>query len=261
MVESLPTANDIIALVKKLMASRGPEAFKTNGPVQLYSGPREIIRRALLSFAKNRKRAFAQAEYSLTTPIDNTEAGQFLGKLDGIGIFKFFEKVYSVDTPEAFAHADAVMRFTSSEFIKAASGHVETAVCGDDLTKIFFEVELPELIKNERIDTINNVPTARIRQIYFAQGAYVAFREICRAEIEMARERVALENTPETRLDLKARLKFFKLECKETAELFRSYWKDTISEVSTLCSNLWQNDPVRAVEMGLKRPTPVIQLH
>ena len=59
----LYTPDQIIEQIKVVMASFDPDAFKHNGRIQLYSGPRDAIKDALNSLRKdrNRARAFRQA--------------------------------------------------------------------------------------------------------------------------------------------------------------------------------------------------------
>ena len=74
------------------------------------------------------------------------------------------------------------MAFASREFIRAVSGDVETAVCGADEKGIFFTVELPELVDNKAINSVNGLPTDMVREVY-ALSPYEAFRLICVAEL------------------------------------------------------------------------------
>ncbi len=51
MSKTLPTAEDVIEIVQKLIAKEGVKAFETNGRVQLYSGPL-ILSQKLLKQSK-----------------------------------------------------------------------------------------------------------------------------------------------------------------------------------------------------------------
>jgi hypothetical protein len=223
MAGPLPIAEDIIALVEVLIAKLGPDAFNIDGRVQLYSGPRAVIAAALHFLARNQDRAFDQAARNSAALIDTSEIGKHLGQYDGVGIYEYFEQqyraTYGVDSPEAFAEADKVMRFASRSFIQAAFGHVATAVCGADTNRIFFADELPELVKNKEIETVNSLPAQMVRDFY-AIDPYEAFRLICLSELLEARRYMKSATTPAERdkakQDYKERLQFFMLERKET---------------------------------------------
>lgn len=213
MVEKdLPASDEIINDLRKLIAQKGVSVLETNGRVQLYSGPEKWITDLLDTLAHNHPRAEQQSENSANTRIEETLLGQGLEKIDGVqDIYAFFYKAYDHDLETGFYHADRVMRFASHEFAKACYGHVETAVCGADLDKIFFEVELPELMRNPRVKTINNIPMKKLVAMYETQGAYVVHREICKAELQLVKGR-----------ERKERYQFFKRASKAISKRIKA---------------------------------------
>lgn len=202
-----PTSFDVINVIKDLIRTHGVDAFMVDGRVQLYSGPLDFITEAL-DVIDNHDRAVEHAD-GKSALIDNSIVGQRLDDYDrGQHIYEYFRRIYS-DPEEAFKHADKVMRFASREFAKTCSGHIETHVCGAGIDKVFFEVELPELIRNSRVKTINDIPLQRIKDIYLTQGAYIAYREVCKGELRLAQIRTKTACTADARKDHKDRLKFF----------------------------------------------------
>lgn len=204
-----PTSFDVINVIKDLIKTHGTSAFMVDGRVQLYSGPLDFIRIALRAL-DNHDKALKHAD-GKSALIDDCIVGQRLNDYDrGQHIYEYFRRIYS-NPDEAFKHADKVMRFASREFAKACSGHIETHVCGAGIDKVFFEVELPELIRNSRVKTINDIPLQRIKDIYLTQGAYIAYREVCKGELRLAQARAKKACTADARKDYKDRLKFFSI--------------------------------------------------
>jgi hypothetical protein len=243
-----PTAATVISELKKLTATRGVQVFETDGRVLLYSGPERWILKALHDIG-NHERTLTQAwdkGHPPATFIDQTLAGKKLDKYDGDqSVYAFFEGIYGEFSDEAFYHADKVMRFASREFARAAYGHVETAVCGANISNVFFEVELPELIRNKRIETINDVPMSRIRDIYNTQGAYVAFREICKAELDMLKKREASACGDEIKKDRKERLKFFRKATKAIFAKIKAGDKETMAHLGPIRPHVVVDKPIR----------------
>lgn len=244
MAKRLPTSADVIAVVKELMLLHGAEAFETNGRVQLYSGPERFIK-AALGVINNRARALKQAEANDAKVIDHTIVGKRLDPYEnGKDVYAYFIDIYGYG-PEAEYHADKVMRFASREFAKACHGHVETAVCGSGLDRVFFEVELPELIRNARIKTINDIPMQRIRDIFNTQGAYVAAREICKAELSLLQTKMNAKNGKDFLPDRKDRLNFFRKAIKATFTKIKAGDKNTIDRLGPIRPHVVVDKPIR----------------
>ena len=219
MAAPLPTAKDVIAIIENLIATQGTRAFKQKGRVQLYSGPQGIIALALAHIENNHARATEQSKRLGTKMIDHTKVGKKLERYDGKkNIYQFFNAAYFAshgrDSKEAFQQADDVMRFASRAFVKASFGQVATAVCGAATNRIFFEIELPELMSNGRIETINGIEADRVRGIYHTKGSYAAFHKICQAEIAMAYQHAKGENTKKAWDDYTERTQLFMQERK-----------------------------------------------
>ncbi len=93
MAAGLPTADDVLAVVKELIVELGADAFRTEGRVQLYSGPRRAIAAVLTGMRNNHTRAKTQAWRSRLTMIDHTKIGQYLETFDLSGsVYDYFER-------------------------------------------------------------------------------------------------------------------------------------------------------------------------
>lgn len=215
------TPAEIIDQVKVVMASLAPDAFRHNGRVQLYSGPKKIISAALLLLKNdlNHARAFKQAARKTAQIIDKTAPCIFVNEYDvdpsgkEINIYDYYNEHYSKDPARAAAAANEVMAFVSEEFIKAAYGEVETAVCGADTNNIFYRVELPALVANKKVTSINGLPMDMVRDI-FVLDPYEAFRVVCIAELHEAKEHAQKTGNADDMADYKMRRNFFLEERK-----------------------------------------------
>lgn len=225
MAAALPTADDVLAVVKTLIVELGTDAFHTEGRVLLYSGPGDGVAATLTVTRRNRARARIQARRSHFAMIDHTRVGQYLGKINYSGnVYKYFAKKYARrygdDSEEAFAEADKVMRVASREFMKASFGHVATAVCGAATDRIFYEVELPAMVENKAIETINGLPAELVRD-FCRLDLYEAFRLICLAELLEARRYAKVAKPSrlkqQAKRDYRERLGFFVRERRTTS--------------------------------------------
>src|SRR6185312_686204 len=100
--------------------------------------------------------------------------------------------------PLAVKYANAVMAYASEVFMGVAKGDVETLVCGAALNGIFYTFELPALLKNPKVTSINGVDADRLRKIYFSgkpDAAYQTFRKVCQGELALARKRMEAAKT------------------------------------------------------------------
>jgi hypothetical protein len=239
-----PTSFDVINVIKDVIKTHGINALQVRGRVQLYSGPLNFITEAL-KVIDNHDRAFDHAA-GVPALIDDSIIGQKLGDYDhGQDIYEYFKRIYGNNSPEAFKNADKVMRFASREFAKACSGHIETHVCGAGIDKVFFEVELPELIRNGRVETINDIPMRRIKDLYLTQGAYIAYREVCKGELRLAQARAKTECTAAAKKDYKDRLKFFSIGNLHNYAMLLFRREDTIQRHGAHLPRTMREKPLR----------------
>ncbi|MGE0108364.1 MAG: hypothetical protein AB7S81_01175 [Bdellovibrionales bacterium] len=241
-----PTSYDVINVLKDLYEAHGDELYMVEGRVQLYSGPLYFIKKALRAIA-NHDKAFDQAG-SIPSLIDQCMIGQKLDSYqNGLDIYAYFKSIYPEDKEKAFRNADKVMRFASREFVKRASGHIETHVCGADLENVFYEVELPELIRNDKIETINGIPMQRIRDIYLTQGAYIAYREVCKGELGLSQTRAKRECTATAKKDHKERLSCFQINNVHNFGLLRFKRARTITRHGPHLPRTVRDKPLRTI--------------
>jgi len=79
------------------------------------------------------------------------------------------------------------MGLVSAAFIFTCEGNVDTLVSGASPTKVFYLFELPALMANDKITSINNVPKTEFLKIYNSDkqdAAYQTHRKICETEID-----------------------------------------------------------------------------
>ncbi|MBM3120063.1 MAG: hypothetical protein FJ006_11070 [Chloroflexi bacterium] len=221
------TARELNAIFEKLIDFLGYDAFAQEGLTLLYSGPQDEILKELfgraakqiLSSRKNRsnaRRAAVQAKKLSAVRIDDTRLGQ---SSLALRLYAFFRARYADDPETGRAHADEVMGYLSRKFIRAVSGHVITAVCGAGQDRVFRATELPELVLNPRIQTVNGVAWHSIRNLFFSDpvaGPHKAFRLVCLSELRMSLRRARIEKTKEASEDYYYRKAFYQIERRLT---------------------------------------------
>lgn len=203
-----PTAPELIDIFDRLFTVLGPAAFGVLDVALLHSGPdknilREIFGKRKASFSRNAKkysnfgRSSRQAKRLKAMRLEDARVG---GALDALAIYTFFQDAYFPDCKLGEAEADKVWKYLSRKFAASLSGKVVTNVCGADPSRVFFSDELPELVQNNKIVTINNVPWKKIKDAYFSHpitGPQEAYKIICRSEIRLAWDRAKKETTSE----------------------------------------------------------------
>jgi len=221
-----PTAKSFIAEFERIYGLLGPGTFPFLGLVQLHSGPwdnilEEIfgISHTALKKAKEEISNYAiakrQAKRVSAVRLEDTKPGKALEARD---IYRFFKGHYP-DPAESKREADKVWAHVSRRFIQALDGDVVTAVCGANRTRIFRNDELPELVINSHIKTINGVPWPEIRDLYFsdpATGPYKAFLLICRSELRFAMRHAAGAKTNEAVDEAYYRRTYYQIERRHT---------------------------------------------
>lgn len=238
---ALPTANSVLPIVKDWINDIGIEAaFKITGIALLYSGPKESIHKALeKKFPRNHEIVMQLIEDNEHYVIDTTEIGTRLNQYEKIGLFGFFEEKYleayekhfspsfdSSKTEEVYRiidrQANAVMEFVSEKFIEQIEGEVETCVCGADTSRIFFQIELPALMRSNKVQKINGVDFKKFKDVYDSgrpDAAYETFSMICTSELDMLEKRALdlelngdLDECSKVWQDHEHRWYFFRLE-------------------------------------------------
>lgn len=225
-----PTADQVKKIFQEMIDVLGFDAFMHRGWAQFYSGPDDEILKEIfgrnpkrLEAIKNKKsnnpRSARQVEYLKRkglpiVRLDDTKIGKMV---EAMKIYPFFISKYFPDVQAGIDEADEVMRFLSREYTRAAFGHVATAVCGARGDRVFMRTELPELIDNNKIETINGVGHSKIKALYNSTpakpevGHYKAFRAICLSELALAKKRAYDEASNEAINDYLDRLDFYEI--------------------------------------------------
>jgi len=209
-------AGDFCQLVvqKKISQWGQRKSFAHKNIVLLHSGPSRKIRKAFPgAILDNFKLGSEQAKAFHAKILEQTPIGKWLISID---LKSYYSNVYRTQREIKQAEYD-VWAYVSRKFMHAGFKEVVTAVCGADPRRVFRKHEIHEMVRASSPETINGRFIQPIKDIYKASGDYVAFREICRMELDMARTHAHKENTEDAWEDFRARLKFFRMECRETA--------------------------------------------
>ena len=231
--------NRAIWQVERLIDAIGiDEAFKVLAATLLYSGPRESIRVKYEACANNHERTYDAFENKKHSLLDETYIGQTISNFRGIGFsiydYFVFDALRSSNTPlgrnqkfalkeEGNSIADAVMEHVSKRFIDHAHGDVETCVCGADLSRVFYQIEMEALLSNDKVTTINGLPRQKFEAILKSgepDAKYKTFTAICEAELEMIYTRATDPSNKHQKFwkdEYKGRKAFFEMEQEETA--------------------------------------------
>lgn len=220
------------------------EAFKVVGSTLLYSGPRNSITKNNKHCGSNYERTYDGLNIKHNSLLDET----YIGKKAFPSYRNSGLTIYYLFLAEAFAPykdkkgnltlstdekkelkkesdlvADSVMRYVSKKFISHAHGEVETCVCGAAFNRVFYDLELRTLMKNNKITKINGVPREELKATYDSgdkNAVYNTYTEICLAELEMIHTRAMHADTKGMKNfwmdDYHGRRKFFELEQQET---------------------------------------------
>ena len=223
---SKPTASDFINLFEKLLGFFGPSAFDIIDFGLLHSGPRFSIlkelfgkNKASLERAKKKRANIAIAERTAKRThafrLEDMRPGKVL---EAATIYQFFQDAYAPDHDAGSREADKVWIYLSRKFTQALSGTVETAVCGADKDRVFRMIELPELMANSKVKTINSIPWKTVSDLYKSHpvdGPEKAFNLICRSELRLALRRARDEKTSEAIEDYYYRRTYYRLEQRD----------------------------------------------
>lgn len=242
-----PTDADIIPIVQLWINEKGiEEAFKIVGKLLLYSGPRSSIANAFIRFDKNHPRA-SWADEKRYAIIDKTYIGKKLDSFHaGQNLYTYLSDIYGNEKDQNGRllyeqYATAVMSFASVALVSVAKGDVETLVSGADERGVFYTRELPALMANKNVRSINGVDAEKLRTIYLSgkeDATYQTFHKICQSEAALARSRRKDAKTDEERTQLQDEYEtiraFFIAERRETVR--RKTKKNALDAVALIHS-------------------------
>jgi hypothetical protein len=141
-------------------------------------------------------RNYVRAEHAVAdgerTRLESTPGGRWLQQQD--------LKAQGFDGNERAA----LWEEASEKYAQGASGDVSTRIVGAEDTSVFRKVELPTLLDNDKVTSINGVPRDELRQQYAAdpEAAYAKVRD---GELDRSREHVDGSGDRTAALDLKQR--------------------------------------------------------
>ncbi len=188
----------------------GADVLEHKEFVILYSGPSGVVYRAIINMGGDKKdvtnnnpRSAEMAVQFGASRINDTTAGI---TLDGIDLEPYFEKVFGPLYPskgrpfdDALSAAYATVwggiseLFADLDFKTAA-----TAVCGSGQDRVFVKDELPVLVRNPHVRTINEIDMEAVRRMYNEVSPDEAFRLVCLSELSMTLRKAQATGVPPT---------------------------------------------------------------
>lgn len=178
-------ADEFCLWLKKQIAFEGDKVFGGHkGFLILYSGPVKAFKDALAKLLgrpvkSNLLRGREQAALFGTNILDDMPIGQWLVSLE---LDTYFKKFYGLDRKKRQKAEFQVWATVSEELVRTAFGKAATAVCGADPRRVFCKHELPQVIRETKLDTINNLPVQIVKD-FAKMGIVEAFRQVCKFEL------------------------------------------------------------------------------
>jgi len=194
-------ADEFCLWLKEQIALEGDAVFGGfNGFLVLYSGPIKAFREALATLLgrpvkgvkSNFDRGRKQAAFFGTDILDETHIGRWLIDFD---LDDYFLGTYSADPDQIRCATYRVWATVSEELIRRAFGKARTAVCGADPARVFRRHELPQIIKDTKLNTVNSLPVQLVKD-FSKMGMVEAYRQICKFELLSLRYQARLETDP-----------------------------------------------------------------
>ncbi|MDX9689053.1 MAG: hypothetical protein EOM37_06625 [Proteobacteria bacterium] len=211
------TPEAIIRLVAREITRLGVHAFDYNGRNVLYTGPDESYWNG---GDKNKEIAERFVSEWCARWFEGSEIGKYV--FEGFSVYTLFNGLYGKRTRKSNNAIGKVSKYASRRFIKAAFGEVATAVCGANKKRVFYDAELPVLVKNTKITTINGLPRELVKAFYDINRDE-AYQLICWAELLEAKRKADRTGAKQDRQEYEARLHFFTEERKDVASTMKKH--------------------------------------
>ena len=148
------------------------------------------------------------------TRLEQTDGGRWLQAQ------KTYESLETLDgQPTLWTRpdADSVWSEASTKFARSVSGNVTTRVIGAEPDTLFRSKELPALLENQKVTSINGVSREELKALY-DRDKEAAFNRVCLGELERSREQVSASNDTNARDDLERREHVYKEQLAYQAE-------------------------------------------
>lgn len=158
--------------------------FGSNGYLVLYSGPLQEFRTEIekilgRSVRDNKDRGREQAAQYGIKVLDDMPIGIWL---DDLNLKNYFNNIFGNEGDLVKAAVTKVWATVSEELVKGAYGKAVTAICGADQKRVFTKYELPQLVKETKLETVNSLPVQLVKE-FSGLGIAEAFRLIAKFEI------------------------------------------------------------------------------
>ncbi len=170
--------------LKEKLELDGDALFGRTPYLVLYSGPVASFKKAMEALLgrpvdSNKPRGRGQAKRFTTDILDDTPIGKWLLAQDFVG---YFAKVCNGDDKLIEAAEFAVWATVSEELVRHAKGKAFTAVCGAAPDRVFFKHELPQMLEETGLESVNNLPLELVRD-FSVLGVKKAFFQIRKFEL------------------------------------------------------------------------------
>lgn len=144
----------------------------------------------------NYLRAQEYAHQNKAVTLERTTAGRALN-----GVFERNNLRFPKNQVESDKLSHRITTVASKRFAQNASGDVKTFVCGARPNSVFRKTELPSLLRNKKVTSINGIDRSTLAKMH-KDNPDRAFRAVCLAELRQDR-REAKQMKPKTDKDKK----------------------------------------------------------
>ena len=206
-----------------ISATSVADVLKHNEFVILYSGPsKNVYKKIICSVKDNNTRSSDMAFEYGASRINDTTAGITLNGVKFKPHFRdILAKMHSdpddLDDAVNAAYAE-VWGGISELFADLDFKTAATAVCGAGQDRVFVKDELPVLVRNPNIQTINEIDMDAVRRMYNEVSPDEAFRLVCLSELSMTLRKAQATGVPPTKgwTDFFERHFFYSIERNDT---------------------------------------------
>jgi hypothetical protein len=188
------------------------EAYSPQDNVAVYYSNDKYIPEEDKTLNRMRAEKFAETETSSGRPTTTLEATEGGKQLDAEHL--------SQDRSFPIGDDRRVWNHASESYASQTQGDAQTFVVGASERSTFRSSEMPALLNNERVNSINGVPREDLKEIYDRDqnGPEDAFNKICDAELQRDRERLGPTPVPAEAEDFKQREALYEKQLADQAQ-------------------------------------------
>lgn len=199
---------------------------------------------------KNKERALA---FEAGTPLEKTIGYK---KLGGDQLRERNMKKYGKVRGDQ--KSNKTLTWASKRFAQNASGNVKTFVCGARPKGVFRRTELPTLLRNRKVTSINGIDRNTLAKMHKASPDR-AYRAVCLAELRQARR--AAKGNEKLLTDVKARQNVYKAHKKDQFGKNKSNAQSQGQKVSRSTANSRSPNEAPKKSPANTQPPPPQQSH